>query len=256
MAPATPKQFCSACVRVHIRSKTKVSDTFKRLREHGKHNYEAGGFKCWAAAVYRCLPVTTRSPKKYQICVFVQGQEKYSEKEWIKLLGLDLQTKAQYSVQRCGDDNKREAKIRECCGQEQNEGQWLKSERFVCADLFGNLDKLKLSQLHLDAGNSNDELDHAICPITQVAMIDPVVTPYGDSFEKSAIENWLKENKTGENPYGFHVKRNHLQKLTLTVCGSQILFAREGHWSLPISNPIGRLKNSSRHSATKGVLQT
>ena len=33
-----------------------------------------------------------------------------------------------------------------------------------------------------------------ICPITQKIMIDPVISPYGISYEKYAIENWLIKN--------------------------------------------------------------
>ena len=33
-----------------------------------------------------------------------------------------------------------------------------------------------------------------ICPITQNIMIDPVISPYGISYEKYAIENWLSKN--------------------------------------------------------------
>ena len=33
-----------------------------------------------------------------------------------------------------------------------------------------------------------------ICPITQKIMIDPVISPYGISYEKYAIENWLSKN--------------------------------------------------------------
>ena len=33
-----------------------------------------------------------------------------------------------------------------------------------------------------------------ICPITQNIMIDSVISPYGISYEKYAIENWLSKN--------------------------------------------------------------
>jgi hypothetical protein len=38
--------------------------------------------------------------------------------------------------------------------------------------------------------------DDFICPICQEIMVDPVVTPSGQSFERNAIEQWLKKNKT------------------------------------------------------------
>lgn len=34
------------------------------------------------------------------------------------------------------------------------------------------------------------------CPITQELMTDPVVDPDGNSYERSAIEAWLKNNST------------------------------------------------------------
>ena len=34
------------------------------------------------------------------------------------------------------------------------------------------------------------------CPITQQIMEEPVITPYGTSYEKSAIIDWIKKNKT------------------------------------------------------------
>ncbi len=35
-----------------------------------------------------------------------------------------------------------------------------------------------------------------LCPITHELMTDPVIDPDGNSFERSAIENWLKEHST------------------------------------------------------------
>ena len=47
--------------------------------------------------------------------------------------------------------------------------------------------------------NDEDEIegkDSFICPINQTIMTDPVITPYGTTYERSAILNWLKKNKT------------------------------------------------------------
>jgi hypothetical protein len=34
------------------------------------------------------------------------------------------------------------------------------------------------------------------CPITHELMTDPVIDPDGNSYERSAIENWLKQHAT------------------------------------------------------------
>ena len=49
------------------------------------------------------------------------------------------------------------------------------------------------------ATNYEDDIegkDSFICPINQTLMEDPVITPYGTTYERSAILNWLKRNKT------------------------------------------------------------
>ena len=38
--------------------------------------------------------------------------------------------------------------------------------------------------------------DYGICPITQNYMKNPVLSPSGNYYEKSAILNWLKNNNT------------------------------------------------------------
>jgi hypothetical protein len=43
--------------------------------------------------------------------------------------------------------------------------------------------------------NFNNILDCFICPITQDVMKNPVVTKYGHSYEKSAIENWIETHQ-------------------------------------------------------------
>jgi len=49
-----------------------------------------------------------------------------------------------------------------------------------------------------------------ICPITQVKMIDPVMDPEGHSYERKAIMEWLKRNKTSP------VTRSPLDSTTLS----------------------------------------
>ncbi len=41
-----------------------------------------------------------------------------------------------------------------------------------------------------------DPTSKFLCPITHQLMTDPVVDPDGHSYERSAIENWLKEHST------------------------------------------------------------
>ena len=41
-----------------------------------------------------------------------------------------------------------------------------------------------------------DGKDSFICPINQTLMIDPVITPYGTTYERSSIINWLKNHDT------------------------------------------------------------
>jgi len=41
-----------------------------------------------------------------------------------------------------------------------------------------------------------DSTSGFLCPITHELMTDPVIDPDGNSYERSAIENWLKENST------------------------------------------------------------
>ena len=49
-------------------------------------------------------------------------------------------------------------------------------------------------QVKLPTLDDNSIPESFICPITQNIMSDPVVTPYGISYEKSAIEDWLNKN--------------------------------------------------------------
>ena len=49
-------------------------------------------------------------------------------------------------------------------------------------------------QVKLPTLDENSIPESFICPITQNIMSDPVVTPYGISYEKSAIEDWLNKN--------------------------------------------------------------
>jgi hypothetical protein len=41
-----------------------------------------------------------------------------------------------------------------------------------------------------------DTTSNFLCSITHQLMTDPVTDPDGNSYERSAIENWLKEHST------------------------------------------------------------
>ena len=56
-----------------------------------------------------------------------------------------------------------------------------------------NLNEEKLNKFMLKI-DDNIIPESFICPITQSIMIDPVISPYGISYEKYAIENWLIKN--------------------------------------------------------------
>src|SRR5262245_26089146 len=58
-------------------------------------------------------------------------------------------------------------------------------------DLVQSPSELKLTEL-----SSDKEFQHLICSITQDIMKDPYITPYGQSYEKNAILEWLKKRKT------------------------------------------------------------
>ena len=42
----------------------------------------------------------------------------------------------------------------------------------------------------------DEKIKSFVCPITNTIMKDPVITPHGISFEKSAIEDWLNKHNT------------------------------------------------------------
>ena len=44
--------------------------------------------------------------------------------------------------------------------------------------------------------DDKERVESFICPINKKIMEDPVITPYGTTYERSAILNWIKKNKT------------------------------------------------------------
>ena len=58
----------------------------------------------------------------------------------------------------------------------------------------------------ITATDDNEVIESMICPINQTIMNDPVVTPYGITYERTAIEDWLKKNDTDP------IAKKHLTK--------------------------------------------
>ena len=48
----------------------------------------------------------------------------------------------------------------------------------------------------IDEEEIAEEIKSFVCPITNTIMEDPVITPHGISYEKSAIEAWLNKHNT------------------------------------------------------------
>lgn len=66
-----------------------------------------------------------------------------------------------------------------------------------------NQNKGKESQYYSPNFNDEDEEENDenkpqsfVCPINQTIMKDPVITPYGTTYERSAIEDWLENHNT------------------------------------------------------------
>lgn len=69
---------------------------------------------------------------------------------------------------------------------------------------YNENDKFLFDEIYDDDKNYNqatekkEEFDeeYGICPITQEYMTNPVITPSGNYYEKSAILDWIEKNKT------------------------------------------------------------
>ena len=48
----------------------------------------------------------------------------------------------------------------------------------------------------LEEKSDNDKEKEFICPISNKIMEEPVITPYGTTYEKKAILDWIKKNKS------------------------------------------------------------
>ena len=57
-----------------------------------------------------------------------------------------------------------------------------------------NLDSINSISTNIDTDLEGK--DSFICPINQTLMTDPVITPYGTTYERSSILSWLKNHDT------------------------------------------------------------
>ena len=67
--------------------------------------------------------------------------------------------------------------------------------------------------------NTKETATEFICPITHKIMEEPVITPYGTTYEKSAIIDWIKQNKTDFKTKNFLTQdmlvTNHILNLAI-----------------------------------------
>ena len=74
--------------------------------------------------------------------------------------------------------------------------QKLKDQNKLKANIIDNTnDKNYIRANSITELNINETATEYICPITQKIMEEPVITPYGTTYEKSAIIDWIKKNK-------------------------------------------------------------
>ena len=61
-----------------------------------------------------------------------------------------------------------------------------------------NFDEIDEKKVYNESNEIKEEFDeeYGICPITQEYMTNPVITPSGNYYEKSAIMDWIEKNKT------------------------------------------------------------
>eukprot|EP00878_Enallax_costatus_P021151 GHUV01022384.1.p3 GENE.GHUV01022384.1~~GHUV01022384.1.p3 ORF type:complete len:157 (+),score=50.58 GHUV01022384.1:398-868(+) len=59
-----------------------------------------------------------------------------------------------------------------------------------------DLPELDLSQAVVDINNASIVPAAFLCPISMVVMTQPVVTPSGASFQRSAILDWIRQHHT------------------------------------------------------------
>ena len=62
-----------------------------------------------------------------------------------------------------------------------------------------NFDEIDEDKIYNESNEKKEEQfdeEYGICPITQEYMTNPVITPSGNYYEKSAILDWIEKNKT------------------------------------------------------------
>lgn len=62
-----------------------------------------------------------------------------------------------------------------------------------------NFDEIDEEKIYNESNEKKEEQfdeEYGICPITQEYMTNPVITPSGNYYEKSAILDWIEKNKT------------------------------------------------------------
>ena len=66
----------------------------------------------------------------------------------------------------------------------------------VFCDEIDNDDYIWANSETTKEDDEKERVKSFICPINKKIMEDPVITPYGTTYERSAILNWIKKNKT------------------------------------------------------------
>ena len=75
--------------------------------------------------------------------------------------------------------------------------QKLKDQNKLKANIIDNTNDKNYIRANSITDFYNTEMKKEfICPITQNIMEEPVITPFGTTYEKSAIIDWIKKNKT------------------------------------------------------------
>ena len=73
----------------------------------------------------------------------------------------------------------------------------LKSQQNLKAKIVDNtFDENYIRANSLTEYNKEEREQEFKCPITKNIMEEPVITPYGTTYEKNAIIDWIKKNKT------------------------------------------------------------
>ena len=71
-----------------------------------------------------------------------------------------------------------------------------KEEKKVENNKIKKVDTKTTTSDDIDEEEIAEEIKSFVCPITNTIMEDPVITPHGISYEKSAIEAWLNKHNT------------------------------------------------------------